>query len=455
MSILASRFKHVGLSGIVLLACQAFWVTAASGVQDPLADPSDRQAQVASLIDQFTVVSHYELNYSSYFTSSIDPSREYSIAVHGNRPWRVEPGDCNELIQELVNLGAAAVPMLVDHLDDDRETKIRLQKPGFGSIELVRWYDHNRNGSFKPDLDPAAGNYERLPDGHQLKVGDLCFDALGKIVNRGFHAASIPPGPGLEVTSPILSPSILKAAREEWGGLTIEDHKASLSFDALPVSRRWRSDGAMRRLIRYYPDVAETVALDALARPMYDSFVARNFAWNSLAKTDDPDELRLLANVFFDRYGQQYQQALYRRLQDDEDPEWTRTKCADGRYVVHPFIIRDRLFPKGRPPTDAVQQSDQERFLLSIFDLDSNAVDNRVLELLRALRLDDPPGILTDSFGIACIYKLRGRGHDEELREFCRQRIPRSSVGYSSQLRFLLNGLEAADPELPPGDPGD
>lgn len=454
MSKLTTRFKHVGLSGIVLLACQAFCVTAASGVQDPLADPSDPEAQVVALINQFTVVSHYELNYFSYFTWSIDPSREYSKAVHGGRPWRVEPGDCNDLIQELVNLGAVAVPLLVDHLDDDRETKIRLRDPNFGSIRLVEQYDHNRNGAFKPNLGPGAGNHKQLPDGHRLKVGDLCFDALGKIVNRGFHAASIPPGPGLEVASPILSPSILKAAREEWGGLTIEDHKASLSFDALPVGR-WRSDGAMRRLIRFYPDVAETVALDALARPMYDSFVARNFAWNSLAKTDDPDEWRLLANAFFDRYGQHYQGALYRRLQDDEDPEWTRTKRAERRYVAHPFIIRDRLFPKGRPPTDAVQQSDQERFLLSIFDLDSNAVDNRVLELLRALRLDDPPGILTDSFGIACIYKLRGRGHDEELREFCRKRIPRASDWYGKQLSFLLDALEAADAESQPADPGD
>ena len=99
---------------------------AAQDIQVREVDPRER---VAELIDQFTVVSNFEIMYGNYIPGPMDPSGEYVRSL-GQKPWRVEPGDCNEIIRELVSLGAASVPLLVQHLDDNRETKITLKLPG-------------------------------------------------------------------------------------------------------------------------------------------------------------------------------------------------------------------------------------------------------------------------------------------------------------------------------------
>ena len=102
-------------------------------------------------------------------------------------------------------------------------------------------------------------------DDYKLRVGDLCFAAIGQIVNRPLR----PSGGGLLdqsgsmhvrsscVNSPVHSPLLARATREDWSNLTPAEHMTSLRSDALTyLDARPDSDlaaGGLRRLLFYYP----------------------------------------------------------------------------------------------------------------------------------------------------------------------------------------------------------
>jgi hypothetical protein len=121
---------------------------------------------------------------------------------------------------------------------------------------------------------------------YAFKVGDLCFSAVGQIVNRTMSPETSGPfyqGPrhvsGLGhfslIVSPIEVPSLAAAARADWGGLTAKDHERSLRDDVnsrqIDSFAFMRALGAVQRLLYYYPQSGREVAHTLLARPLMES----------------------------------------------------------------------------------------------------------------------------------------------------------------------------------------
>jgi hypothetical protein len=186
--------------------------------------------------------------------------------------------------RELVRLGPAAMPALLDHVNDARTTKLKFSNwGGFGGVlafaeipvpfgrskevkviasvfpEMKRVTDWEKGGADPVDL---------LNIEHAITVGDVCFAILGQIVNRPYEAARYQPTGITVVCSPTRDPRIAKALRAWWGA---GDPRKLLARSLLDdfFTRGPDSDhlqaGAAARLLVYFPEEAGSLVAARVA----------------------------------------------------------------------------------------------------------------------------------------------------------------------------------------------
>ncbi len=162
----------------------------------------------------------------------------------------------SDAMQELVRRGALAVPYLVKHLGDTRPTQVpvpRLSGQWFGYE-----YDYNRSTTRPPPGVNAYGPTSQPQSPPTMPgafaVGDICFDLLGEIVNRGFESVRYQPTMCIVVNCPTVLKEVRDAATREWGTLTPELHRQRLMEDVSHPDRPERAKEARKLLARYYPD---------------------------------------------------------------------------------------------------------------------------------------------------------------------------------------------------------
>lgn len=224
-----------------------------------------------------------------------DEEPKFRGGILGSQRPAVQPA-----MRELVKIGVAALPDLLNHVSDPRKTALKagLTHPFFGSS----WYSDEYDSRFR-DAKRRQQRVNALgfggPHGfsgsHTIRVGDLCFVAIGQIVNRQLHPVRYQPTACLVINSPVRTPPLAEAVRNDWSGLTAEKHQESLTADAL----RHLSYAALTRLYYYYPEVADSVALKLLERPLHDGQKARALIDDAseptfLNETDKTDQRYLL-----------------------------------------------------------------------------------------------------------------------------------------------------------------
>jgi hypothetical protein len=406
-------------------------------LQDPAADK-----EIRSLIDKLLDVADEDIGYGSSWSghnfSAVEDSEKHGARIlDGKRP------KGSPVIRDLVKMGAKAVPLLIAHLDDARKSKLTFKHRGdFGGMSFSREYDYNRrtaksapegvNGDlFSEKGDPA--------NEHTLTVGDLCFVTLGQIVNRGFSAIRYQPTAIIVVNSPTRSKALLAAIRKEWTGLTPEKHRESLITDARLSDYCGRVEGAILRLGYYFPDSAEKVVLNQLAKPTYCVFRVEEFLREKLYATADAKERKRLFEEWVNQEGPAFKDGLLIYLLED---------VVDGEmreeWRVAPHKVLAELFPGVDPAkpfeTESVTQGDQARLITAIGKYHSPAVDAAVIAKFKSLgggkyRLDSD-----DDFAVSCMGYLIGRGHDAEFKAYCERRIPKSEY-HAKELQAMLDRL--------------
>ena len=149
---------------------------------------SGQNADVEALVEKLREISRIGYGYSALFSGSeflpyADSATVHTLVIGSQRPER------SKTLEAIVRHGAEAVPVLLKHLDDGRKTRI---PPLEGFPSFADEYDYNRRTRKEP---PAGVNREtfgeKAPPSHTLTVGDLCFVALGQIVNRNFSATRV------------------------------------------------------------------------------------------------------------------------------------------------------------------------------------------------------------------------------------------------------------------------
>jgi hypothetical protein len=127
-------------------------------------------------------------------------------------------------LQNLVEKGPDALPFLLDALEDKRPTRFKLEI-GVGIMSFGEELDGNPlNGLERRVLSKSKPRVQdeenqRRIRSYQLRVGDICFVAIGQIVGRSYHAIEAfglgSPG-GYHINSPIHSEQMREQIRAVW-----------------------------------------------------------------------------------------------------------------------------------------------------------------------------------------------------------------------------------------------
>ena len=227
------------------------------------------------LIDRLVKVRHAGIGYSgamagSQFLPLTGSGRTGMLILGRAAPRR------SATLTRLVARGLRALPSLLRHLNDHRPIALP-------PVRAMMWLSRAPEVDFNRRTERALLPRPRsaLPSGgprqHQVTVGDLCFVAIGQIVNRGYNAVRYQPTGGLIVNSPPLDLAIRSSLRNRWRGLTLAAHKRLLTRDFVKPDFDGRRIGAYRRLVTYYPLLAARLVVSELRRPSYDLFATHRF----------------------------------------------------------------------------------------------------------------------------------------------------------------------------------
>jgi HEAT repeat protein len=135
-------------------------------------------------------------------------------------------------LRELVAAGPDALPFLLDALEDGTPTKLAVVRRNLmgigGNLEgnpLNKWEN--------PVISkPWPDEWDGQPDLYTVKVGDVCFVAIGQIVGRQYLAVSYVPTAIILINSPVQSDEMRERLRAVWSGKEpAKKHLDSLLID--------------------------------------------------------------------------------------------------------------------------------------------------------------------------------------------------------------------------------
>jgi ankyrin repeat protein len=334
----------------------------------------------------------------------------------------------DDVMLEIVRRGHRAVPHLLAHLGDTRRTGHAIH-----CTSVREWVDRNARTQAPPFEPPGSDRRPSWEAGRprpgDVTVGDLCFVALGQIVNRQYPVSD---GlgklfMGYTITSPTALPAVHRQVLADWKGLDEASHLASLVNDFLNPDSDERLIGAAERLAYYYPRQLEGLALALLARRTYPVHLANLFIRKHLYSTNDMEKGRELLEGFVKEQGEAAREAvllaLYYDLSILEGREERREPLPDfkdrPRHLLvglfgRPRSVRGRDLPRyPEVTTDAFKAW----FIHTALIHDSSElIDRAVLKLLLTAGDDD-------YMAQACMARLVGRGHDGPIERRCKRRI--------------------------------
>ncbi|MDB6024561.1 MAG: hypothetical protein JWM68_784 [Verrucomicrobiales bacterium] len=402
----------------------------------------DRQTE--DFVEQMPRISEIGYGYSAMFSGSQflpepDASEVHTMVLGSQSPKN------SAILERIVRRGILAVPSLLKHLDDARETKI----PPISSMEWTSWadeYDYNHRTT--KDI-PTGVNKDAIGwnETHTITVGDLCFVALGQIVNRNFSATRYQPTGGLIVSSPTYSKRLCEVVRAKFEGLTERKHRELLIQDFVMPDSEGRRNGASTRLAFYYPEVLERLVLKQLAMPTYDVFKVNDFVRDELYRNNSPDKRRMMFNEFIRTNHPTFSDGILIQLFEDlslqeADEQGHLSPPLNGKYNARTLLIQFYHYPNvvnstNKPYVDSWTGGELARFIRALGHHKSGKIDKAVHGIFTKI-VDD------DYLAIPCMERLIGKGYDEEIRRYCQRRIPQSKYE-ATELRDVLKKLETKD----------
>jgi tetratricopeptide (TPR) repeat protein len=243
------------------------------------ADPDYSNVPTANLIDELAGLDRSApgiasmVSYEAFMAEDKPP--KFAGGVLG-----VAPPESPPAMRELVRRGVDALPVLIQHLDDERPTKFVVGKDGPNFFFMFKLFGREYD-SRKPLLPKDAEDMKWLSsrffrngnfDSYTVKIADVCYVLIGQIVNRKLVAVRYQPTAGLVVNSPLEEPTLSAQVKGDWDGLDARDHEESLVADVKIEGNGTRVDAALRRLRYYYPErYARLDGQDLLKRQEFEA----------------------------------------------------------------------------------------------------------------------------------------------------------------------------------------
>lgn len=394
--------------------------------QRPEQQPNPAAAEIELLIDQLARIDRQDYGYSASTTGdSFLPlgHSKFHCGLLFQRPH--EPSDAMKL---LVKLGPQAVPALVEHLKDTRPTKIHLEHGG-GMGDLFVTEDDDDNVKKNQDTkgidevdDLGLGKHRQT---YTVMVGDLCYVALGQIVNRNYWSVRYQPTLIILVNSIPKSKQVREQLIKQWGDLTPAKHRASLLRD-LESDDEDARNGASLRLAYYHPAALEAAAIKQLGLPAYSVHTVRDLLRERLYKAKTAQERKTLVDDFVTSNGAVARDGilweLFKDLDEQEAIEQGRIRPPDSE----PYKARECLIEVFGLPANVKSEDRPKRVPLSAI---AQAVFVQTLHFDRSEKLDralrDILAKTEDNYlADGCITRLAGRGYDADIDAYLKRRSP-------------------------------
>jgi hypothetical protein len=346
---------------------------------------------------------------------AIDDEPKFHGGIIGSAKPVVSP-----VMRELVRRGLAALPQLIRHLSDARPTKLTVGQGFMGKWFATEYDPRGRTpAKLPPGVTAPFSNIGHTPQGdfdnYTLKVGDLCFVAVGQIVNRQLNAVRYQPSMCLVVNSPLETPALAAAVKTDWDGLTPADHRRSLEEDALGMTTHPETQGeALKRLLFYYPDAGKPLAVRLLDRPFFDSTAVWNFVSQILLPAKDEARQDKLLADFRKQHGDVNYRGVERCLILASNFPPVPGDARQTRNAIAARKILQRLFPgvdPYHPPMlGAVTFIDEHNLVDALAPFHSTEIDAGIFQVLRRVAEFDTKEI-NDKFdqcdlALACAKRL-------------------------------------------------
>jgi len=333
----------------------------------------------------------------------------------------------SEVMVELVRRGVSSVPALLEHLEDARPTKLVIGGPDGFQFDAT-WFSDEYDYRFHAASHQPKGvntvdglKPDRMFTTYTIKVGDLCYVALGQIVNRRLLAARYQPSGCMVVNSPTQYPVLARAAREDWRDITTEGLEQSLIEDLTEKSAFWTSDGALEHLLFYFPSRGREAVERLFDRDVLDLNSLYDFALRELPHATTQGQKKLIAD-FRREHGANYWHGVYlilSRCSEDETPE----RAVERKVASE---LRSRLF-SGQEPVEAraldiVDYETQQRLIDSLAAFQWDNLNSKLLTVFRRAVADIPLSvggrIGRADLALSCARRIIHQGHDEEFAAF-------------------------------------
>ena len=266
----------------------------------PAAPPARDEASTEDLIAELSGVKTEGVGFDSVAWASgfvaLDETPGFRGGILGTAKPVTPPA-----LRELVRRGCAALPALIAHLSDPRPTGIVVGRGFMGrsfSTEYAPRDALHIPVGVRAIFDLPNPAEDESFETYTIKVGDLCFVAIGQIVNRNLNAVRYQPSLCLVVNSPVERPALAAAVAADWKGLSPPELIASLRRDALYSPSPDRPPAALKRLLFYDPPVGRTLLLQFLDRPLINFSLTSDFIYEMLLPAASERQVERLMATF-------------------------------------------------------------------------------------------------------------------------------------------------------------
>lgn len=187
-------------------------------------------------------------------------------------------------LRRLVELGPAALPFLLESLDDQTATHLKIEhRGGFGGMWFDKEMGHNpanptEAATVKKVNRKTFLDRENLPS-YTIKVGDVCFVAIGQIVGRSYQAVRYQPTACIVINSTTHDAELCRTVRAIWSSkdsytrlfdALLIDYATEGIFNGHSLDGWWvgadLQTSAALRLLYYFPRESAALIADRLNR---------------------------------------------------------------------------------------------------------------------------------------------------------------------------------------------
>ena len=381
----------------------------------------------------------YSLSSSGDVFLPVRNSANMSMGIVGQMDSSPSP-----VLSEIVSRGAAAIPFLIKHMNDKRTLKLKPMK-GMMWTEFSDEYDYN--SSFQKPLEdsrsPAQKRFyeAQAPQEHKLTVGDICFVALGQIVNRHFQASRYQPTAGLVINSPSYSENLYKKIVNDYANMTKQEHRQLLLNDVLKSDSVYRINSALMRIHYYYPEDYLKTVLEILERPYFNGDRVDDFISDALMNLDFSDEKKInilkfqlnQSKPFKDGILRELFNKLYWQLLNERNKK-------DVDFDARTCLVKLFDYKEGVKLSDYIYSHTLSDSNLSLV-IDKLLVDKDQKIIQQVFDIFSKVGE-QDGLAISCVKFLMDKGYNVKLKEHCNKRLE-ENVDYYDEYKKLLKKLSA------------